>query len=517
MQVCRRDRRQGFSPAVWMVIVTLGMMGSPAAIGGEDTAPPVLKQLTITPRVIDTSAGPAEVILGFTVTDDASGVNYAEAVFADPSGALPQSTSVKFAPTLSGSPAAKVIFPRFSAAGVWTLAKVFLSDVAGNTLLLDTEALAGMGFPTRVEVKSAQDTTSPKLRRLEFSPSRIDTSLAAAEVKVSFEATDDLAGVTHVELAFASPTGRYQSSGPVKFDALRSVTGAVIVKFPRHSEAGQWSLRPVYVADAANNTLLLQADDLQSLGIPTTLEVISTQDTDPPRLTSLRFTPESIDTSAGPATVNVAFRATSKVSGVTSMEVVFDSPSGVSKQRVSATFPALNGVGDSLKITFPHLSEPGQWSLSGVLMADASGNTLALDVEGLESLGIARRLNVTSATDSTPPVLTSLSLSAQAIEVSRGPATVDLTLKATDDLSGIKEIEAYFVSPSGLRQRVSDSLSQDGVPKREVSRTLRVHFPQSSERGDWRLDSLILTDVAGNTLTLEADALSRFLVALQVR
>jgi hypothetical protein len=366
-------------------------------------------------------------------------------------------------------------------------------------------------------VKSAQDTTSPKLERLEFTPKQIDTSLAAAEVKVSFEATDDLAGVTHLELAFASPTGVYRSSGPVKFEAARSVKGELIVKFPRHSEPGQWTLKPVYLADAANNTLVLQPEDLQGLGISIALEVISTQDTDAPRLTSFGFMPDRIDTSAGPATVQVRFRATSKISGVTSMEVVFDSPSGVSKQRVSATFPSLNGVGDSLKITFPHLSEPGQWTLIGVVVTDASGNTLALDVEGLERMGISRTLNVTSAIDSTPPTLASLSFSPQTIEVGRASATVELTFKATDDFSGIKAVEACFISPTGLRQRVAESLSADGGPQKEVSRTLRVHFPQGSERGDWRLESLVLTDFAGNTLTPDAAALSGMVGVLQVR
>jgi hypothetical protein len=484
------------------------------AFGAEDTTPPVLKGFTISPAVIDTSAGPAEVILGFAVTDDASGVSYLEATFTDPSGALPKSTSFKFAPTLSGSPAAKLIFPRFSAPGVWVLSKVFLSDAAGNTLLLDTDAVEGLGFPTRLEVRSTKDTTSPKLSRLEFTPPRIDTTVGPADVTLSFTATDDLAGVSYLELVFISPAGTYRHGGPSKFEPTRSVSGAMTVTFPRRSQAGQWKLNSVFLADAAGNTQILNTDDLSGLGIQTALEVICEPDNEPPTLASLRFTPESIDTSAGPATVRVAFRATDIMSGIKSIEVVFSSPSANTKQTASAIFPSLNGVSDSLKVTFPRFSESGQWTLSSAFLADAAGNTLVLDVDELIRRGIPTTLEVKGAQDTAPPHLTALRFTPEEIDTSRGPAAVEVAISATDDLAGVQSAEVVFVNPSeSTHQQGSVSIQA----QTQVSAKIRVDFPSRSEPGEWRIESLALTDAAGNTVVLDADALSSRVGKLRVR
>src|SRR6266404_5096959 len=90
------------------------------ARAGEDTTPPELRSLSFTPASIDTSTSAGEVTITFTVTDDASGVNYFEATFLDPSGNGRQSASAKFPPTLSATHSVKVIFPHSSSAGTWT-------------------------------------------------------------------------------------------------------------------------------------------------------------------------------------------------------------------------------------------------------------------------------------------------------------------------------------------------------------------------------------------------------------
>ena len=491
----------------------LGLMSAGGAFAADAT-PPELKALAFSPGVIDTSSGPAEVTLSFVVTDDLSGANHLEAAFTDPSGVFRQSASGSFAPTLSGSFLAKATFPRFSAAGAWTLSHLFLSDAAGNTLVLDAEALISRGFPTRLDVRSAQDTVSPKLTSLQFTPLRIDTSEGSADVKVSFAMTDDLSGANHIELGFVSPSGVDRRSCTVKVEASRSVSGSATITFPRRSEPGQWTLSTVFLSDAANNTQVLDAKALEGMGLQTYLHVISRQDSEPPVLTSLRFAPEAIDTTSAEAQVEVSFQATDNLSGIGSLEAVFVSPSGVSKRRGFKEFPSPNALNDSLKVTFPKLSEPGQWSLISVFMADAAGNTLALDADGLAGKGVSKNLYVTSAQDTAPPMLTSIGFAPQTIDTSRGPAEVHVGIRATDNSSGVQSVEVAFVSPSAAAKVLGSAKLQ---PAAEVNGSIRLSFPPASEPGIWRMASAVLTDAAGNSLVLDAEALASRVGVLTVR
>src|SRR5262245_37877209 len=134
----------------------------------EDTTPPELTTLRFSPESIKTASGPAEVRIEFVATDDLSGVEYFEAAFRDSSGAFSQSVSVKLEPALTQRATAKIAFPRFNSSGLWTLSEVFLSDAAGNTLILTTDQLVHRGVPTTIQVESVEDNVSPKLIGLDF-------------------------------------------------------------------------------------------------------------------------------------------------------------------------------------------------------------------------------------------------------------------------------------------------------------------------------------------------------------
>jgi hypothetical protein len=270
----------------------------------------------------------------------------------------------------------------------------------------------------------------------------------------------------------------------------------------------------VFLSDAANNTLVLDAEAIAGLRLPSLLQVISVEDAEAPRLTSLQFSPYSIDTSSGPASVEVAFQAADNVSGVRSLEVVFDSPSGVSKQRAFAEFPALASVEQSLKVIFPPLSEPGDWNLSGALVVDAAGNTLALDADGIRGMGVRTGLNVKSASDTAPPQLAALGFAPEEIDTAQGPAVVRVAFVANDNSTGVQSVEVGFVNPSGsARVRGAAELR----PAADAKGVIRVIFPQASEPGVWRMETAVLTDAANNTLVLDAGALASHVGVLRVR
>jgi len=494
-----RFRRSAFltAAAVWLLI--------PApAPGSNDTLPPQLKAVGFAPAAIRTITGAAEVVVAFVATDDASGLTYFEAAFVDPSGASRQAASARFAPALSAANTVRIVFPRFANSGAWTLASVFLSDSAGNTLVLDTDALVGLGFPTRLEVHSTRDTVSPKLAALNFAPISIDTSKGPAEVKLSFTATDDLAGVDYIEFGFVSPSGVKRLGGSVKLGDAPSVSNSYTVTFPQLSEPGQWTLGPVFLSDAAGNTLVLDTEGLAGLGFRTALDVKSSLDTIGPRIVSVRFAPDTIDTSRGAATVMVDFAATDNLSGVKSLEVVFANPSRTARRSASAVFSPATEMNGSINVDFPRSSDTGQWTLSGIFLSDAAGNTLVLDEEAVPGVCPRTALEVKSISDSTAPYLSALRFSPDAIDTSERPATVKVEFSASDNSSGVRSIEVVFVGPSGIARQIG---SARFAPATELSGSVTMTFSQGSEAGSWKVASVMMTDDAGNTLLLDEDTL----------
>jgi hypothetical protein len=370
-------------------------------------AQPSITALSFTPAAIDTSAGPANVTVNFSLSDANSGVSFFSTAFVDPSGFFFQGTSkVLSPPSNSVTDSVTISFPRFSTSGTWTLATVFIIDTAGKTLILNSNDLATAGFATTLQVSSTPDTTPPNITAFSFTPATIDTTAASANVTANFTLTDNFAGVSFFQMSFVSPSGVSSQATSKSFTPATTVTDSVMLTFPRFSEAGTWTISSVFVEDAAGNTLVLAAADLTARGFPTTLAVTSTSDTTPPTLAAFGFTPTSINVTGFPATVTVNYQVTDDLSGATTIQAVFTSPSGAATQTASASFAASTSVTGTVPVIFPKGSENGTWSVTLVFLSDASGNTVSLTTAQVAALGFPTQLMVTNAAgDTTPPVI----------------------------------------------------------------------------------------------------------------
>jgi hypothetical protein len=145
--------------------------------GGGDTTAPTLTAFSFAPTSIDTSSGDATVTVSFSATDDLSGVSYAFARFASPSGAQFRDTSctVVAGHATSATITCAVTFQAFGEAGTWAIAYVALTDVVGNNSILRTSDLTALGFQTTLGVSSNQDTTAPTLTAFSFAPTSLRT------------------------------------------------------------------------------------------------------------------------------------------------------------------------------------------------------------------------------------------------------------------------------------------------------------------------------------------------------
>jgi hypothetical protein len=372
-----------------------GVTCSPVA-SGEDTTPPTLTALSFSPSSIDTTSADATVTVSYSAIDDLSGIQRIEVDFTSPSGSqvrlqdcLPAGGPTSLSSTCS------VTFQALGEAGAWT-AEVLLWDVVGNHRYLSPTDLQVLGFPSTVSVSSSEvkDSTPPTLTALSLSPATLDTTSANATVTVSYSATDDLSGIQRIEVDFTSPSGsqvRLQTCVPN--GSPLSVSSTCPVTFQAFGEVGAWTAE-VILWDVVGNHRSLSPTDLQLLGFPSTMIVSSNQDTTPPLLTALSFSPASIDTTSADATVTVSYSATDDLSGIQRIEVDFTSPSG-SQVRLQDCLPAggPTSLSSTCSVTFQAFGEAGVWKAE-LLLWDVVGNHRYASPTDLQGLGFPSSIQV---------------------------------------------------------------------------------------------------------------------------
>ena len=224
-----------------------------------------------------------------------------------------------------------------------------------------------------------------------------------------------------------------------------------------------------------------------------------------PSVTSLSFAPASVNTAGASAPVTITFSATGQ--GVYYFATAFlDSNGNFIGHQVEKQFTPTNSVTDSVVITLAPFSPPGTWSIAYLFVADANGFVYLPDPASVSAafpnLGT---LAVTSVLDTTPPNLTSFTLTPAAIDTTTTSADVTVGFTLSDDLAGANSFQILFTSPSGNSTQLG---SKTFTAATTVNDSLTVTFPRFSESGTWTVSAAIVGDAAGNTQILSASDLA---------
>ena len=391
------------------LLVGLALLGFLLAEGGslfaqQDTNAPVLAGgFTFSPTQVDTTAVSAQVAVSAHITDDLSGFNFGYAAFLSPSGTQSVANfSLQSGTALDGMYQGVATIPAFSEPGIWTVNRVVLSDNVGNYRFYYTSDLQALGFPTTLTVVSQQDTNAPVLAGgFTFSPTQVDTTAVSAQVAVSAHITDDLSGFNFGYAAFLSPSGT-QSVANFSLQSGTALDGMYqgVATIPAFSEPGIWTVNRVVLSDNVGNYRFYYTSDLQALGFPTTLTVVSQQDTNAPVLAGgFTFSPTQVDTTAVSAQVAVSAHITDDLSGFNFGYAAFLSPSGT--QSVAnfslQSGTALDGMYQGVA-TIPAFSEPGIWTVNRVVLSDNVGNYRFYYTSDLQALGFPTTFEFGSVT-----------------------------------------------------------------------------------------------------------------------
>lgn len=391
---------------------------------------------------------------------------------------------------------------------------------------------------------SQQDAELPNVRAVEvFDPTlggyatttSVDVSGADAPLTMRLAITDDVSGVSFIDVRYRSPTGRqlrfpcYTGAPP---DVGSDTNGEWICTstVPRYAESGVWEADLVRITDRANNTAFygVRSGRLCTLGLescidtPATVNVISaTPDLTPPAVHSIEVSSQTtprafgpsltVDASAGFVPVVFGIRATDDRSGLDNqlpfdrVDFDFAGPSGQvlrnygTCQRVSGT--PVDGFLEC-RATVPAQAEAGDWVIRSIRVPDRAGNGgfsffsfFRLD----EATGQLCNqtgdcvptpvVAVAGVGDGAPPEL-------QAVDIAASGRDVITTLALTDDLAGVSQVRVTYVSAASGQRQDCFAAVVSGTPT-DGSWSCTIAFPDFAASGQWNL-RLEVWDTAGN-------------------
>jgi hypothetical protein len=202
-----------------------------------------------------------------------------------------------------------------------------------------------------------------------------------------------------------------------------------------------------------------------------------------------------VDGTNSDITLNVSVKATDDLSGISYAYVNAYSESG---QRYASAFCSWLTSGTKWNGTFqgtmsiPQFN-PGKWKITGLYIYDNAGNQFYSD---LSNAGY--EFNVTgSQKDTEAPQLISLSFP-PTVDGTNSDITLNVSVKATDDLSGISYAYVNAYSESGQRYASAFCSWLTSGTKWNGTFQGTMSIPQWNSTGKWKITSLSIYDNAGN-------------------
>ena len=250
----------------------LDAIGAPKSFhqfGDLDETPPELLSMSVSPRSIDTSAGPARVTVTMELADAQSGIGQASVGFEMPGVTISPDSVLVSGTRQRGTWRATYAVPRWTPEGEIPL-DIQLYDRAGNFTRADGGSVQQTGDG---------DSTAPALGDMQITPQIVNTVGSDQTVNLRFRVQDAQAGASwgaglgSVMVMLQGPGGSYglhlMMAFPEPAGTAKDRWWTASYEVPRFSAAGTWSILSVTLTDDVGNARTLQASELTSRGFPT--------------------------------------------------------------------------------------------------------------------------------------------------------------------------------------------------------------------------------------------------------
>ena len=370
----------------------------------------------------------------------------------------------------------------------------------------------------------ADDADPPQITSFSLTPAIVDTAAADQTLTVRMHLTDDQVGVGLVKVYLrpaAGPQTAFTYVNRVSGSALEGDYEGTLV-LPTGSAPGLWRVTYLRLYDEIENLAELDWQDLEArfgAGCASFTNTALTSDSTPPVVTAFSVTPSEVDTDSGDQTVTVRVRLTDDQAGVDELVRHAEWSGGFYLQaaaggqyhwamlrRVSGTDRDGEYEGSC---TLRRGSMTGLWRVQLSVM-DRLGNSsylLPAELEELFGAGCAGVTNAAAVSDTTPPRITSFTITPAEVDTEAGEQSVLVRMRLTDDLAGVNASGDYADPILGTQFWLEPLIGTQrayGMPERVSGTGLNgvyealVTLPESSKEGVWRVGRLALVDKVGN-------------------
>ena len=376
---------------------------------------------------------------------------------------------------------------------------------------------ADAGWIDQVRFIGDSDTTLPVLQSVRVGPNPVDIALGSETVTFTIEVSDDYDGLSSGFLELYTPS--YFSYDLLYFDETNRVSGdslygtyVVTTDLYDGDEEGEWFYEISLEEDVSLESVIYGSSETPFPNPGEGIFMVVSDGSGPagaPVVVSLDISPRTVDVSSESQVITVTLGIIDLDEGFSSGEVSLHVPTGSitngfyfdGADRVSGD--EYDGVYE-VDVTVPRYGSPGTWSI-GVFVSDYLGNYRDYPFDPEYDLPDDPTFTVINAgvSDTADPMVTEISVNPSSVDVATSPADVTVTLRVTDDISGIDEIYLYLYDSEGdylsgsfqqvdATDRISGSLL-DGIYEKIMS------FPAGTEPGVWMVRAFV-RDLAGNSV-----------------
>ncbi|MEK7952303.1 DUF7035 domain-containing protein [Luteolibacter soli] len=374
------------------------------------------------------------------------------------------------------------------------------------------------GYVDQVKfTRDDEDTALPQVQDIYPSERKVDISGGEQLVDFTIEITDDFNGFESGRIELYNPNGdpqvstSFDSSNRVKGDEF-SGTYVVSLPFNPTPDLGLWHVR-VETMEYSNPTPRIYGPGGERFPVTDSNAVLVTdgmlEDTAPPEFRQMSIDPPTVDVTTGAATALVTVRITDPISGFNSGNLDMYNPDG--EWTGSTYFEAYRRIqGDEydgiyqVEVPVPQYAEPGTWRVGAGLFDFDLNEGNHDNGEGFD-VAIDERITVinTGPVDQTAPIVTSIDITPNVIDVSAGPQDIHITVSLQDDIAGKRDAYLFFYDPTDVYQGgfFADLNESNRLPGGDdVSATYQVTrtIPQGAMPGNWII-RVYLRDKVGHT------------------
>lgn len=401
---------------------------------------------------------------------------------------------------------------------------------SGDTIYVSCEDLPRSGdarppqrvtffAPPQTEQPQAPDDEAPAALYISLQRNYVDVTEGDTTVGLYLEAWDQ-SGVGAISIEIEGPDGPWRHLDLTGSSTQRTSVETPIA-VPSSTPAGDYALASLTIEDLRGNQRTLSRAEIRESAYHSILTVFAGPDENGPELKGLSLSTTTVDTSQGPATVEISIDAKDDLAGVSEAwaSVVlptWEPPGGeLIDWSISEVSPATGTRHDGVWKQDYGLVEhamPGTYAIQGVYLSDLAGNKTIYHREELEELGYPVEFVQSGAGDTTPPEILDIWFEPATLRTSAGARTIVFYIHVRDDLAGVgpssdlySRADVSFEPPgewhefttSGTGRKLVSGTELDGVWRQET------FLEPDAVPGLYKLSYAGATDRAGNELVID--------------